>query len=135
MFKNFQRAFRFVFAAGLAALAGSAFPSDLKAESLVYFGTYTGFKYTRRGAPVGQSQSKGIYVSRFQSATGEASEPKLAVEIRTPSFLAVHPTRRYLYSVSEDPLSVGPYNDKGSFISAYAIDPPTGKLTLLNTVP
>ena len=130
-----QRACRFVLAAGLAALTGFSSPQEPKGESLVYFGTYTGFKYTKRGAPVGQSQSNGIYVSRFQSATGEASEPKLAVEIRNPSFLALHPNRRYLYSVSEDPLSVGPYNDKGSFISAYAIDPATGKLTLLNTVP
>jgi 6-phosphogluconolactonase len=135
MFKNLQRAFRFVFTAGLAALAGSASPLQLKAESLVYFGTYTGFKYTRRGAPVGQSQSKGIYVSRFQAATGEVTEPRLAAEIRNPSFLAVHPNRRYLYSLSEDPLSVGPYNDKGSYISAYAIDAATGKLSLLNTVP
>jgi 6-phosphogluconolactonase len=130
-----ERAFRFIFAAGLAALAGSASPSELKAESLVYFGTYTGFKYTRRGAPVGQSLSKGIYVSRFHEATGEVSEPQLAAEIRNPSFLAIHPNRRYLYSLSEDPLSVGPYNDKGSYISAYAIDAATGKLTLLNTVP
>ena len=130
-----QRACRFVLAAGLAALTGFSSPPEPKGESLVYFGTYTGFKYTKRGGPVGRSQSSGIYVSRFQSATGEASEPKLAVEIRNPSFLALHPNCRYLYSVSEDPLSVGPYNDKGSFISAYAIDAPTGKLTLLNTVP
>jgi 6-phosphogluconolactonase len=130
-----QRAFRFVFAAGLAALAGFSSPPEPKGESLVYFGTYTGFKYTKRGAPVGQSQSKGIYVSRFQAATGEVSDPQLAAEIRNPSFLVVHPNHRYLYSVSEDPLSVGPYNDKGSFISAYAIDRVTGKLSLLNTAP
>jgi 6-phosphogluconolactonase len=130
-----QRVFRFVFAAGLAALTGFSSPPEPEGESFVYFGTYTGFEYTKRGAPFGQSQSKGIYVSRFQAATGEVSEPQLAAEIRNPSFLAVHPNHRYLYSVSEDPLSVGPYNDKGSFISAYAIDRATGKLSLLNTVP
>lgn len=130
-----QRTYRFVLAAGLAALAGFSSPPEPQGESLVYFGTYTGFKYTRTGAPVGQSQSKGIYVSRFQAATGEASEPMLAAEIRNPSFLAIHPNHRYLYSVSEDPMSVGPYNDKGSYISAYAIDRATGKLSLLNTVP
>ncbi len=130
-----QRAFCFVFAAGLAALTGFSSPPEPKGDSLVYFGTYTGFKYTRRGTPVGQSQSKGIYVSRFQAATGEVSDPQLAAEIRNPSFLAAHPNHQYLYSVSEDPLSVGPYNDKGSFISAYAIDRASGKLSLLNTVP
>ena len=130
-----QRALYFALAAGLTASNGFSSPPEPKGGSLVYFGTYTGFKYTKRGAPVGQSQSKGIYVSRFQTASGEASEPILAAEIRNPSFLAVHPNHRYLYSVSEDPLSVGPYNDKGSFISAYAIDAATGHLTLLNTVP
>jgi 6-phosphogluconolactonase len=84
---------------------------------------------------VGKSQSKGIYVSRFDATTGAVTEPQLTAEIRNPSFLTIHPNRRYLYSVSEDPLSVGPYNDKGSFISAYAIDAATGTLTLLNTVP
>jgi 6-phosphogluconolactonase len=134
MYKNLERAFCFAFAAGFVALAGFSSPPQPKGECLVYFGTYTGFKYTKRGAPVGQSQSKGIYVSRFQATTGEVSEPRLAAEIRNPSFLAVHPNHRFLYSVSEDPLSVGPYNDKGSFINAYAIDRATGKLSLLNTV-
>jgi len=37
--------------------------------------------------------------------------------------------------VSETPLLVGPYNDKGFYIRSYAIDKATGKLSLLNTVP
>jgi 6-phosphogluconolactonase len=101
----------------------------------VYFGTYTGFQYTVRGVPTGHSMSQGIYVSRFSPATGEISEPQLAAEIRNPSFLVVHPDHRFLYSVSEDPQSVGPYRDKGSFVSAFAIEPSTGKLRLLNTLP
>jgi 6-phosphogluconolactonase len=102
---------------------------------LVYFGTYTGFKFTRRGKNTGHSNSKGIYVARFRPATGELGEPQLAAEIANPSFLAIAPDSRYLYSVSEDPLSVGPYLDKGSFAASYAIDRATGKLTPLNSVP
>src|SRR5690242_11028680 len=67
-------------AAGSAGLAASG-------DSMwVYFGTYTGAK------------SKGIYVSRFDSATGKLGAPELAAESRSPSFLALHPTGSWLYA-------------------------------------
>src|SRR5688572_27905789 len=53
-------------------------------EYFVYFGTYTGAK------------SKGIYLSRFDTGTGKLSTPELAAETRNPSFLAVHPTGKFL---------------------------------------
>ena len=43
-----------------------------------------------------------------------------------PSFLAIHPNRKYLYAVSE----IGT-----STVSAFEINPKSGMLTLLNTVP
>jgi 6-phosphogluconolactonase len=103
----------------------------------MYFGTYTGFKFVSHSATigVGESQSKGIYVSRFHAATGEVSEPELAAEIANPSFLAIHPNHRFLYAVSEDPLSLGPPKDHASYVSAYEIDSATGKLRFLNTIP
>jgi 6-phosphogluconolactonase len=106
-------------------------------DFLMYFGTYTGFKFVSHSATigVGESHSKGIYVSMFHAATGEMSEPELAAEIVNPSFLTVHPNHRFLYSVSEDPLSLGPPLDHASYVSAFAIDPATGKLRLLNTIP
>lgn len=105
------------------------------AEYFVYFGTYTGFTYMKEGLPAGSSQSKGIYMSRFQSASGTLSQPELAAEILNPSFLAVHPSGRFLYAATEDPLSLGPDFDHASYVSAYAIDPGSGKLRLLNTLP
>lgn len=103
----------------------------------MYFGTYTGFKFVSHSATigVGESHSKGIYVSRFHAATGEVSEPELAAEIANPSFLTIHPNHRFLYAVSEDPLSLGPPRDHASYVSAYAIDSATGRLRLLNTIP
>jgi 6-phosphogluconolactonase len=103
----------------------------------MYFGTYTGFKFVSHSATigVGESHSKGIYVSRFHAATGEVSEPELAAEIANPSFLTIHPNHRFLYAVSEDPLSLGPPRDHASYVSAYAIDSATGRLRLLNTLP
>src|ERR1035438_7630731 len=91
--------------------------SGFAGESLVYFGSYTGAK------------SKGIYVSRFDSATGTLTAPELAAEIQNPTFLAVAPGEHFLYAVSE----VNKIGDKNTgAVDAYAVDAKTGKLTLLN---
>ena len=86
------------------------------AEMLVYFGTYTG----------GKSPSKGIYVATLNPETGKLSTPELAAETAKPSFLAIHPSKKFLYAVSE---GGGPEGG----VSSFAIDAATGKLTLLNT--
>ncbi|MBI3664749.1 MAG: lactonase family protein [Acidobacteria bacterium] len=91
-----------------------------KGEYFVYIGTYTGEK------------SKGIYAFRFDAAKGQATPLGLVAEESNPSFLAVHPNRRFLYAVSE----IGDYQGKKSgAVSAFAIDPASGKLTFLNKVP
>jgi 6-phosphogluconolactonase len=103
----------------------------------MYFGTYTGFKFVSRSATVGvgDSHAKGIYVSKFHAATGEFSQPELAAEIANPSFLTVSPDHKFVYAVSEDPLSLGPPLDHASYVSGFAVDNATGKLHLINTVP
>jgi 6-phosphogluconolactonase len=109
---------RFVLAASLllpcAALAA-------RGEYLVYFGTYTREPST----------SKGIYAYRFDANTGELTDLGLAAEVQNPSFVAVHPDRRYLYSVSEVSMVDG---ERDGLVHAYSIDHKTGKLTHLNTV-
>ncbi|MGA9980886.1 MAG: lactonase family protein [Candidatus Sulfotelmatobacter sp.] len=106
-------------------------------DYFMYVGTYTGFKWVHhsRTYGVGESHSKGIYVSRFSAASGEFGEPELAAEMINPSFLTISPDHRFLYAVSEDPLSVGPPLDHSSYVSSFAIDSATGKLRLLNTAP
>jgi 6-phosphogluconolactonase len=88
------------------SLAGQA------GESWIYFGTYTGAK------------SHGIYVSKFDSATGKLSAPELAAETKNPTFLAVSPDEKYLYAVSE--------MSRTGAVSAFAFEGKTGKLSLLN---
>src|SRR5262249_8631201 len=83
---------------------------------LVYFGTYT-----RNG-------SKGIYVSKLDAAKGSLSEPQLAAEVSNPSFVAIHPNGRNLYSVSE---SGGPGGPRGG-VTSFSIDRASGKLTQIN---
>jgi 6-phosphogluconolactonase len=87
---------------------------------LVYFGTYTGAK------------SKGIYVSRFDSATGRLTSPELAVETPSPSFLAIHPNKHFLYAAGETTNLGG--KPVGS-VSAFKLDANSGQLTLVNQEP
>jgi 6-phosphogluconolactonase len=91
--------------------------SNFASESLVYFGTYTGAK------------SQGIYVSRFDSATGKLNAPELAAEITNPTFLAVAPGGKFFYAVSEvDEIGGKPTGA----VAAFALDAKNGKLTPLN---
>ncbi len=84
---------------------------------VVYIGTYTG------------ARSQGIYLARFDPASGRLSAPKLAAKASNPSFLAIHPNRRFLYAVSE----TGNFGGKpGGAVGAYSIEAETGRLTLLN---
>ena len=127
----------FLMVAVALTIVGCPKASAQDGDSFVYVGTYTGFKYVHHSKPYGfgESRSKGIYVSRFHPATGELSEPELAAEVVNPSFLAISPDHRFLYAVSEDPLSLGPPLDHSSYVSAFAIDSTSGKLRLLNTAP
>lgn len=134
--KSVLRIFCLALVTGLALL--NVQPALAAGHSyFVYFGTYTGFKYVHHSKPfgIGQSHSKGIYVSRFNSETGKLSPPELAAPIINPSFLAIRPDHRFLYAVAEDPQSVGPPLDHASYVSAFAIEPGSGKLRLLNTLP
>ncbi|TDU68140.1 6-phosphogluconolactonase [Prosthecobacter fusiformis] len=100
-----------------AALTTTAIAGD---NYLVYFGCQTGPK----------TGSKGIYVSSFNSGTGELGEPALAVETGSPGFLAIHPNKKYLYAIGE---LAGGDKTKGG-VSAFKINLPDGKLSLLNQV-
>jgi 6-phosphogluconolactonase len=101
-------------------LLGASIAAAASGEYFVYIGTYT----LRRG--------KGIYTFRFQPATGKVTAPSLAAETPSPAFLAVHPNQKFLYAANEHD---GPdVAGKNSTVSAYAIDPKTGALTLLNQV-
>ncbi|MGA8490753.1 MAG: lactonase family protein, partial [Terriglobales bacterium] len=98
-------------------LANAAEPPQEK--YLVYVGTYT------------DHGSKGIYAYRFDSSTGKMTSLGLAVETVQPSFLAVDSSGRFLYAVNE----TDTYNGQPTgAVSAFAIQPETGKLSLLNQV-
>lgn len=87
------------------------------ADVTVFVGTYT------------NAQSKGIYSLQFDETSGKLSAPTLAAESQNPSFLAMHPTGRYLYAANER--GAAPGNAPGT-ISAFAVN--GSGLKLLNIV-
>src|SRR5437763_7068612 len=91
------------------------------AESIVYIGTYTN-----------TGKSQGIYAYRFDSNTGKLTEIGLAGTATNPTFVTIHPSRKYLYAVSEVATLNG---EKSGAVTSFSIDPKTAKLTPLNQVP
>lgn len=102
----------FLLAFGLALLIGSR-SVDAQARYTVYLGTYT------------DGGSQGIYTCEFDLKDGSLTPVKLAAETINPTFLAFHPTGKYLYAV----------NESEATISAFAMDAEAGKLTFLNLQP
>jgi 6-phosphogluconolactonase len=97
-------------------LIGAALPAaDNGGQTLVYVGTYTGAK------------SKGIHAFRMDQKSGALTPLGLAAEITNPTFLAVHPNRKFLYAINE----VGS-GAKAGGVTAFSIDAASGHLTLLN---
>jgi 6-phosphogluconolactonase len=95
--------------------------SPVVADSyMVFVGTYAG------------PRSEGIYLYRYDSATGVIEELGLAAPTRSPSFLALHPNGRFLYAANE---AGRPDGRKEGAITAFAIDPASGRLRELNHAP
>lgn len=115
-------------ALGPAAVWMNPAPMLAASKSLtIYWGTYT-----EGGGQFGNGASKGIYVSRMDVKTARLTEPELAAESPNPSWLAIHPSRRYLYAVNE---RMGADGKPGpGEVSAFSINSRTGKLTEINRV-
>src|SRR5215467_15204699 len=74
-----------------------------------------------------KTQSKGIYAFRYDATSGKLTALGVAAETADPSFVAIHPSGKFLYAVNE--------GGKASFVTSFALDAKTGKLTQLNQVP
>jgi len=123
---------RDVFVAGVAGAILVALPNaDLWAADAgkpvyVYVGSYT------KNPPDGGSENPmGLSVFRFDPQTG-ALTPVQQVRSANPSFVALNPSKRFLYVINE----IDDYEgEKSGSIEAYAIDPDAGTLKLLNRQP
>src|SRR5437867_2091762 len=86
----------------------------------VYVGTYTN-----------DGKSEGIYVYELDPASGALARRHTAGSLNSPTWLAHHPHGRFLYAVERQ----GPFTVDGQpagLVTAFAVDPHTGSLTLLN---
>jgi 6-phosphogluconolactonase len=102
---------------GIASAAAAPPEQAPPAAIRVYVGTYT------EGG-----KSKGIYRFRLDTSSGALSPEGEPAESANPSFLAIHPSGRFLYAVNE----VGDFRGKDGAVSAFVVDGKTGALTLLN---
>ena len=82
-------------------------------EKYLLVGTYTG------------KNSEGIYVYKFNSATGEMKKVSSTMT-ENPSYLTFSKDRKFVYAVNENG------NDKGG-VSSFSFDESTGKLTKINS--
>ncbi len=102
--------------ASLSLLTAVIAPLARAADVEFYVGTYTK-----------KNSSRGIYHFRLNAETGAVTGGELAAETASPSFLAMHPTGKFLYAVGENGSVPG---QKGGPVSAFAVEA-DGKLTLL----
>jgi 6-phosphogluconolactonase len=92
--------------------------SAFSQQYYLFIGTYTegGFK---------NGDSKGIYVYKFDGATGDMT-PVSTQAADNPSYLAIAPGGKFLYAVNETD------GAKPGSVSAYSFDKKTGRLTFID---
>ena len=92
-------------------------------------GSYTNTGTSAANPRMDSSGSKGIYVYRFDAATGRVKLLSHTEGVCNPSYLAVAPDGYHVYACTESRM-VG----KGS-VSAFEFDRRTGRLRFINKVP
>ncbi len=88
-----------------------------KAQKYAYVGCFT--------TEMRKAHGKGISVYSIDDISGAWTLVQLQETLINPGFLALHPSKPVLYTV----------HGSATELSAYAIDPSTGKLSLLNRQP
>jgi 6-phosphogluconolactonase len=120
---------RHLVAAGAASVVSATLPAattqaaDAAGSIFVYVGSYT------KDPPGGGSNNPvGVSVFKFNPTDGGLT-PVQQVHSANPSFLALDPSRRFLYVINE----IDDYEgQKTGSVEAYSIDSNTGMATLLN---
>jgi 6-phosphogluconolactonase (cycloisomerase 2 family) len=88
-----------------------------------YVGTYT--------TPTdGNGNGEGIYLFDVDTQAGELSNRRLVAKTTNPSWISIHPSKKYLYAINE----VANFAGGNGSVSAFSIDAASGDLAPLNTV-
>ena len=105
--------------AHIASRAGLARAAE-SSRVFAYVGSYT-------SAVDGGANGGGIYRFEMDTHTGALARQTLVAKVSNPSWIVIHPSKKYLYAVNEI------VNQQSGSVSAFRIEP-TGDLTQLNTV-
>jgi 6-phosphogluconolactonase (cycloisomerase 2 family) len=115
--------------AGAAVVAHSALRgAPLHAQQTTgklraYVGTYT-------TATDGSGNGEGIYLFDVDAQAGELVNRRLIAKTPNPSWISIHPSKKYLYAINE----VTGFQGGNGSVSSFAIDRTSGGLSPLNTV-
>jgi 6-phosphogluconolactonase len=92
-------------------------------------GTYTNTGLSAANPKMDSSGSKGIYLYRFDEATGRAKLLSHTEGVCNPSYLAVGPDGNHVYACTESRMA-----GRGS-VSAFLLDRTAGRLRFIDKVP
>lgn len=106
-----------------SVLRGSRLRAQQSSPLRAYVGTYT-------AAADGSAHGEGIYLFDVDARSAELLNRRLAAKTPNPTWLSIHPSKKYLYAINE----VSDFDGGNGSVSAFAIDGTTGNLTLMNTV-
>lgn len=104
------------------AAFGPAQSGSTDGKLKLYAGTYT-------SAVDGGANGEGIYLFEMDARSGVLSDAELVAKTPNPSWLSIHPSKKFLYAINE----VNDYQGSGS-VTAFAIDSATNGLNPINTV-
>ncbi len=88
------------------------------AGDIAYVGTYT------------DTAAKGVYALKWDATSKKFVSLGLQAEVASPSFVAVSPSHKFLYAITERAAR----RDSSGSLSSYSIDPATGALKPINRV-
>lgn len=104
-----------------------AMPAQAGSAVFAYAGTYS----SPQGPEGSKGDGQGIYLFEMNPQTGALIQRRIFADDSNPSWLALHPSRKYLYAANE----TATFEDLPSgSVSAFLVDRVTGRLARLNTV-
>lgn len=112
------------------ALTNAAFTAAQSLLALTKNGKLRAYAGAYTSAVDGGANGEGIYLFEMDPHTGELSTARLVAKTPNPSWIVIHPSRKYLYAINE----VTNYQGGSGSVTAFAIDAATGDLTPINTV-
>jgi 6-phosphogluconolactonase (cycloisomerase 2 family) len=109
------------------AVLERAHAAEAPRARFAYVGTYTGH-------PGGTGNGEGIYLFDVDAQSGALGNRRVAAGTPNPTWIVLHPSRRFLYSINEVGDFKAANGELNGSISAFGVNTATGALTPLNTV-